>query len=581
MKKRYATNNIKTTFLEILPVQILSLVTSSLSSIVNGLVIGNYLSDLDMIALGYASPITKIIMVFSVIVSTGSRVTAGIYVGRGDKKKIAETFTCAIKILLIIGTILSFVFYLFSNQIGMLVASGEAIEKTGEYIRGLSLGFLPTLLIPCLMSFLQLLGHGVYALSSAVFLAISNYIIAIIAMNNFHIDIFGVGAVTSIAQFLTLAFVSLMFFKDKDKKYFTKVETKSIYKDIIVVGLPSALSQLLYALRNSFINTITYNVGGNVAINASSIIFSSLGPIDAFNTGVGQTTLMLASIYAGEKDKKSLKTLFQIQTFYGLIIASIKILGIRLFAGNIADIYGASLEVKQLTITFYNIFVISNLTNIIRNGILYIRQSFGKIGYCNIMITIVALIAPVSFAYFASKLWGINAVWHSHTFADITCIIAMFIYSSIEYKHLVKGTEELLIPKGELDIGEHLSCSINTIEEVIDISQTVQDYCEGQGIDKSRSMYAGLCIEEVATNIIEHGFSKTNKRNKVIDIFVYTEDDSIKIRIKDNAVSFDPHIKIINSDDIATNIGIRIVSKIAKRMEYQNNFNLNQLIIEL
>lgn len=581
MIERYGIKNIRASFLEVLPIQILSLITSSLSSIVNGLVIGNYLSDLDMIALGYVSPITKIITVFSVIVSTGSRIISGMYIGRGDKKKQTETFTCAINLLLQFGALLTVVFYVFSDQIASILANEEAIIKTSEYIKGLSLGIIPTLMVPCLMSFLQQQNHGTYALISTLFLAISNYVIAIFSMNYLHISIFGVGVCTSIAQALTLIFIIIKFIIEKNRDYIFKVDSKNIYKDIVLVGLPSALSQLLYAVRNSLLNTIAYNAGGNTAVNALSIMYASTGPLDALNTGVSHSYLMLSSVYVGEKDKKALKTLFQISSFYGLAIAFAKIIGIRLFAGNIADIYGASEEVRQLTITLYNLFILSCTTNIIRNNILNSRQSFGKINYCNIMIIITALIAPVGYSYFASKIWGLNSIWWSHTVADVTCMISMYIYSSIEYKHPVKSISELLIPKGELEIKDPLTHSIKTIDEAINISQTVEQYCVTRGIDKTRSMYAGLCTEEATINIIEHGFPKTKKKNKVIDVFVYIENNDVNIRIKDNAIAFDPHIKIDNSNDPASNIGIRIVSKIAKRMDYQNNFNLNQLIIKL
>lgn len=95
-------------------------------------------------------------------------------------------------------------------------------------------------------------------------------------------------------------------------------------------------------------------------------------------------------------------------------------------------------------------------------------------------------------------------------------------------------------------------------------------------------MLTGLCCEEITSNIIEHGFTKckTNKK-KTIDIYIGISNNEIHIRIKDNAVAFDPHIKLKDSNDLTRNVGIRMVSKIARQMNYQNTFDLNILSINL
>ncbi len=124
--------------------------------------------------------------------------------------------------------------------------------------------------------------------------------------------------------------------------------------------------------------------------------------------------------------------------------------------------------------------------------------------------------------------------------------------------------------------------SIKTIEDVVNVSRDIELFCVENNIDKKKAMIAGLCCEEMATNIIEHGFTKCkNPNSKVIDIYVGITGDTVNMRIKDNAVAFDPHIKLQNNDDPTSNIGIKMVSKLAKQMNYQNTFGLNVLAITL
>ena len=55
---------------------------------------------------------------------------------------------------------------------------------------------------------------------------------------------------------------------------------------------------------------------------------------------------------------------------------------------------------------------------------------------------------------------------------------------------------------------------------------------------ESFSYRAGLCIEEMAGNIVRHGF--TGKANSVVDICVVKEDEGLIIKMKDNCRLFNP-----------------------------------------
>ena len=125
---------------------------------------------------------------------------------------------------------------------------------------------------------------------------------------------------------------------------------------------------------------------------------------------------------------------------------------------------------------------------------------------------------------------------------------------------------------------------LNEIDEVVNVSEKIIAFCKDNGIDDRRSMFTGLCMEEIAGNIVEHGFTKDFKKNRMIDLFVMVDEaKGITMRIRDNSVSFDPKSRIttFNPEDPCKNIGIRTVAKIAKEMNYQHSFGMNVLNIEL
>jgi anti-sigma regulatory factor (Ser/Thr protein kinase) len=120
------------------------------------------------------------------------------------------------------------------------------------------------------------------------------------------------------------------------------------------------------------------------------------------------------------------------------------------------------------------------------------------------------------------------------------------------------------------------------VDEVMTISRQVIEYCEEKGIDKKRAFFSGLCMEEMAGNIVTHGFSKDSKKHSV-DIRVIHKGDEIILRLRDNCKAFDPATreKVMEADDMGRNVGIRLVYRIAKDVSYQNLLGLNVLTIRM
>ena len=112
--------------------------------------------------------------------------------------------------------------------------------------------------------------------------------------------------------------------------------------------------------------------------------------------------------------------------------------------------------------------------------------------------------------------------------------------------------------------------------------EEITAFCLGKGVDRRRANLAGLAMEEMAGNVVDHGFTKDKKKHTV-DVRVVHKDDQVILRIKDDCVPFDPgeRQKIAESDDITKNIGIRMIFKIAGDIQYQNILGMNVLTIRI
>ena len=129
---------------------------------------------------------------------------------------------------------------------------------------------------------------------------------------------------------------------------------------------------------------------------------------------------------------------------------------------------------------------------------------------------------------------------------------------------------------GRIDI------SVRELDQVVSISQQVIDFCKSRGVDSRRAYYAGLCMEEMAGNVVTHGFSKDNKKHSV-DIRVVHSDDDVILRIRDNCMEFNPAERAETNEikPDGKNMGISMVYKIANEVTYQSLLGLNVLTIRL
>ena len=85
-----------------------------------------------------------------------------------------------------------------------------------------------------------------------------------------------------------------------------------------------------------------------------------------------------------------------------------------------------------------------------------------------------------------------------------------------------------------------------------------------------------------ACNIVQHGFTKDKKKHSV-DIRVAHKGDDVILRIRDDCVPFDPAERkdLVEPEDRAKNMGIRLVYRMAKDIRHQNILGLNVLTIRI
>ena len=180
--------------------------------------------------------------------------------------------------------------------------------------------------------------------------------------------------------------------------------------------------------------------------------------------------------------------------------------------------------------------------------------------------------------------FGMSSVYIANILNGVFVLVFLVTYAIFYNRRVLKSVEDLMVMPDAFGVpeSERLDMSVKSMEDVVTVSKQTQDFCLERGIDSRRAFLAGLSMEEMAGNVIEHGFSKDNKKHS-LEIRVVHKDGSVILRARDDCVSFDPleRLKASDQNDLAKNVGLKIVVKLAKSVEWQSIFGMNVLTIKI
>ena len=589
MKERSSDSKLLTgLFFRLLPYQILLIVISALNGIIDSIYASNMIGETAMSAIGLYGPINHLLYAASMMFVSGSQILYGQYLAR-DRKHINTIFTVNLIIALGLSLLTSLVLVVGALTGGtrILVSTEPDLQMLNQYILGQAIG-IPALVVgQQLFAFLSLENQTKRTMVASITCFIVNATLNHLFVVWIPMGIFGIGLSSSIASWVFLAILGLYYIQGKSEWQFNIKEFKwKEALDIAKLGYPGAISRFVEMFRCLIINFLVLEYVGAVGISAFAASNSLLAVIWAIPFGMMAVARMLFSISIGEQDRRSLVDIMKIILTKCMLIMIGIVALLVIFAEPLTMIFyqNRSSEVYQMTVMGFRILPLCMPLSLISMHFSCFAQTAERKKLALVLPIVDGAVGVTVCSFILIPILKLNGLYVSNICNGVICFIIVLIASIIARKKFPTNLEGLMAIPAGIGVSEddRIDITVRSIDDVVTVSQQVIDFCESKGFDSRRSYFAGLCLEEMTGNVVEHGFNTDNKPHSV-DIRVIKKDDNLILRIRDNCKAFDPseRAKVMGVDQTGKNIGIQLVYKIAEKVEYQNLLGMNVLTIRI
>ena len=573
----------------LLPIQILLALIGCVNAIVSSLFAGNFIGSEAMTAVGLYSPVAMLLGAVSTMLVGGSQILCGKYLGKNLVEKMQNVFSLDLCLSVLVGLLFTGFLLVISvfDLSGFLARDSATRPIFNQYVLGQTAGVLPMLLTSQLSAFLSLENRTRRTTVASVVCIAVNVMLNFLFVMVLRMDVLGLALAASLSMWSFFAVEAQYFVSGKSTLRFSFRHIQ--WRDsgeIFKIGLPGAIGYGYQTVRGVIVNNLLTAYVGSVGVSAFATANTLLTFFWSVPTGMIAVSRMMFSVSIGEEDRKTLIETMRTALFRYLpamcavsaMLIALAVPMTRLYYRDLSD------PVYEMTVWGFRILPLSMPLSLI----CMLFTCFGQVSGKQVLVhTLAALDGVVCVAGFTALLipgMGMNSVYIANVLNGVVTTLVILLYALIMNKSFPRSTENLMVVPESFGVAEQdrISLSLHSMEEVIRISQTIQNFCLEKGIDRRRSYLAGLCMEEMAGNVVEHGFSMDGKKHSV-DVRVVYRDNGLILRLKDNCVAFDPAARreIIDPEDVTKNIGIRMVYSIADSVSYQSVLGLNVLTITL
>lgn len=426
-------NSVKRDFIRYVSQNILGQMAYSCYTVADTFFVAASLGAHGLTALNLAFPAFCLLNGIGLMIGMGGGVRYSIAKGRREAEKANKIFTNALYMVMFCAAVFVCAGSFFSEALAVALGSDETVfDMTHTYLKVLLL-FAPAFLLNNLLHcFIRNDGNPTLSMIAMITGSVANIILDYIFIFPLGMGIFGAILATGLAPVISIAILSMHFFRGKNSfSMNVTIPNPQRIGEIISSGVPPFVTELSSGIVMFLFNFIILGLAGNIGVAAFSIITVISLVVVAIFTGLSQGIQPLLSLNYGKGNAAEVSALLRYSLLTVIILAS----------GIYSTIYFGA---EQLT-SIFNSENNSLLQTLAVNGMKMYFLAAPFIGFNIVMatyftstagprpaqiITILrGLIVLVPVTYLLSSWFNMTGVWCSYPVTEaIVAVIGAGLY---------------------------------------------------------------------------------------------------------------------------------------------------------
>jgi len=274
-------------------------IAQQLYNTADSVIVGMYVGDNALAAVGSASPILNLLLALFVGISTGAGIVVSQNFGAKDREGLSKGIGNCIALTFVATIVIMIVGPLITRPMLNLLGTPDSImEWCASYLNIYFFGIIGFFFYNMLSGIRRGLGDSVSALGFLLLAAALNVLLDLWFVAGFGMGVPGVALATVIAQGISavFCFIKLMKMKEHFDMNKSTVRLEKAYAlRIIKIGIPSGITQAIMSMSMMVVQSLT-NSMGEMVIAANVMIMRVDGFAMMPNFSFGQAM----SVYTGQ-----------------------------------------------------------------------------------------------------------------------------------------------------------------------------------------------------------------------------------------------------------------------------------------
>ncbi len=338
---------------------ILVALSGCLGNVVDGIIVGNLISEDGVSAINLSKPINQFIFTLHLLINAGAGMLVGYELGKGSIAQARRFFTTALSLSVGLGILLSILGgIIFPNSIAHLLCSNEQIlPLASDYMLVLLLGNPAFILMWGLSTMVGVDGQPKLVSVAVIVDNLINLGLDIVFIKYFDWGITGSSAATVVGHLIGIGILLTHWIKPENrrlklqfKESLFNSETGTIIKRIISQGAPLAIASICLTALLFSANSIVLSTLGRTGIFAFAVCMNLLQIYNLFLSGTCQTLQSLGAVQVGKKDNEALRAIIRKALVFISIAMGVTCIFAWIDPQAIAKLFGAD-EAELITET--------------------------------------------------------------------------------------------------------------------------------------------------------------------------------------------------------------------------------------